>query len=137
MGLYLCIFNDGYEIDGVEVGSYTDFNFFRDAVIAGVENGSRASRCPILINHHDSDGEWSPEEAVLLIGELDDVEKVLGSLPPVEFNSPWKTKVAASKGLMPKSLLECFFDVDGEPLVSRLRNLAEKSVQSGIPILFQ
>lgn len=137
MGLYLCAFDGDEEIDGVEVGSYADFNFFRDAVVAAVEDSKRGSRCPMLVNHHDSDGEWSPEEAARLIVELDLIQKALSELPPVEFNSPWKEKVAASIGLKPKSLLDCFFDVDGEPLVDRLRGLAEKGVQRAIPILFQ
>ncbi|GGA15880.1 MULTISPECIES: Imm70 family immunity protein [Dyella] len=137
MGLYLCAFDGDEEIDGVEVGSYADFNFFRDAVIAAVEEGERGSRCPTLVSHHDSDGEWSPEEASRLIGEFDLIGKALSELPPVEFNSPWKGKVASSLGLKPKSLLDCFFDVDGEPLVDRLRGLAEKSIRKGVPILFQ
>ena len=89
------------------------------------------------MNHHDSDGEWSPEEASRLVGELDYIAKVFKEVPPVDFNSSWKISVAASLGFTPKSLLECFFDVDGEPLVDRLRGLAEKSVQAGVPILFQ
>lgn len=137
MGLYLCSFDGDEEVDGVEMGSYADFNFFRDAVVASVEKGDRGSRCPTLISHHDSDGEWSPEEAACLVVELDLIETALSELPPVEFNSPWKAKVVSSLGLRPKSLLDCFFDVDGEPLVGRLRGLAEKSVRKHIPILFQ
>jgi hypothetical protein len=137
MGLYLCAFDDDEEVDGVEIGSYEDFNVFRNAVLAAVENGKHGSRCPVLQNHHDSDGEWTPEEAARLIEELDLVKKEFSGKPPVEFNSEWKKKVAASLGLTPKNLLECFFDVDGEPLVTRIRRLAEKSVERDIPILFQ
>jgi immunity protein 70 of polymorphic toxin system len=137
MGLYLCAFDGDEEVDGVEVGSYADFNFFRDAVVAAVENGKRGSRCPTLQNHHDSDGEWSPKEASSLIHELDLIGEELSRKPPVEFNSDWKKLVATKQGLTPKNLLDCFFDVDGEPLVDRFRGLAETSVQKGIPILFQ
>jgi len=137
MGLYLCVFEGDEEIDGVEVGSYADFNFFRDAVVATLENGERGSRCPVLLNHHDSDGEWSPDEASHLIRELEFVAKEFSGKPPVDFNSTWKRSVATALGLEPKNFLECFFDVDGEPLLDRLRNLAEKSVQKGSPILFQ
>lgn len=137
MGLYLCAFDRDEEIDGVEVGSYADFNFFRDAVVAAVEEGNRGSKCPTLQNHHDSDGRWSPEDAASLIRELELIDKGLSESPPVEFNSPWKKKVAASIGLVPRNLLECFFDVDGEPLVDRLRGLAEKSRNRDVPILFQ
>ncbi|MBB6249427.1 Imm70 family immunity protein [Rhodanobacter sp. A1T4] len=137
MGLYLCAFDGAEEIDGVEVGAYADFNFFRDAVVAAVENGQRGSQCPVLVEHHDSDGEWSSDESLRLIVELDLIGKALRELPPVEFNSAWKKKVATALGLKPRNLLDCFFDVDGEPLVDRLRGLAEKSVQRGAPILFQ
>lgn len=137
MGLYLCAFDGDEEIDGVEVGSYADFNFFRDAVVAVVEEGNRGSKCPTLQNHHDSDGQWSLEEAASLIRELELIGKGLSEKPPVEFNSPWKKTVAASIGLLPRNLLECFFDVDGEPLVDRLRGLAEKSLNREAPILFQ
>lgn len=137
MGLYLCAFDGGEELDGVEVGSYADFNFFRDAVTAVVESGNRGSACPVLINHHDSDGEWSPEEAACLINELEVIRKGMSEAPPVEFNSPWKKELATSIGLRPNNLFECFFDVDGESLVYRLRGLAEKSVERQVPILFQ
>lgn len=40
MGLYLCVFDDDIELEGVEVGVYEDFNFFRDAVTATVEHGT-------------------------------------------------------------------------------------------------
>jgi hypothetical protein len=77
MGLYLCAFDGEDELEGVEVGSYADFNFLRDAVVAVVEDGKRGSRCPVLQNHHDSDGEWSPEEAARLLREFDLIEAAL------------------------------------------------------------
>lgn len=137
MGLYLCVFKDDEEVEGVEVGSYADFNFFRDAVVATVEKGRPGSACPVLINHHDSDGSWSPAEAAALLSELKVIEKTLDENPPVEFNSQWKKEVAKTFGIAPKSLLDCFFDVDGEPLIARLRELAEVSVSNDAPILFQ
>jgi len=137
MGLYLCVFDGEDEIEGVEVGSYADFNFLRDAVVAAAEDGKRGSRCPTLLNHHDSDGEWSHEEAAHLLREFDLIEAALREKPPVDYNSPWKKKVATKLGLSPKNFLECFFDVDGEPLLDRLRSLAEKSIQKEVPIIFQ
>jgi hypothetical protein len=137
MGLYLCVFKDDKEIEGVEVGSYADFNFFRDAVVATVEEGHAGSVCPVLINHSDCDGEWSASDASALLTELNVIEKVLSEHPPVEFNSPWKKEVAKTLGIKPQNLLHCFFDVDGEPLVGRLRELAEASMQAKSPILFQ
>jgi hypothetical protein len=137
MGLYLCVFDGDEEVEGVEVGPYADFNFFRETVVSVVEQGQLGSRCPVLTTHHDSDGEWSPDEASQLLQEFDLIEKELSGKPPVDLGSSWKKAVAKKTGVAPPNLLDCFFDVDGEPLVLRLRGLAEKSVQKRLPILFQ
>ena len=137
MGLYLCVFDNDEELEGVEVGSYADFNFFRDAVVAAVENGQAGSVCPTLINHVDCDGEWTANESKTLFLELEKIGEIFKVLPSVEFNSEWKKSVAKSIGLEPKSLYDCFIDVDGESLVERLKDLASKSVESGQPIIFQ
>lgn len=137
MGLYLCVFEDGEELEGVEIGSYADFNFFRDAITVTLEQGKAGSVCPTLINHHDCDGSWSPEDCAALVEELKQAEQPLMRYPPVEFNSPWKRQVAKLLGISPKSLAECFFDVDGEPLIARLRQLAEISKERNVPVLFQ
>ena len=138
MGLYLCVFDDaGHEVEGVEVGAYADFNFFRDAIVATVEQGNAGSVCPVLNTHSDCDGEWTCNEADDLLLELEKAEEVMRQYPPVEFNSEWKKQVAKTYGISPHNLAECFFDIDGEPLIERLRQLAQTSVSSGQPILFQ
>ena len=137
MGLYLCVFDDEQELDGVEVGSYADFNFFRGSVTNTLENGQAGSLCPLLINHIDCDGEWSVEEVNSLQVELEKIEQAFKALPPTEYNSEWKKSVAKNIGLKPKNLYECFFDVDGESIIERLKGLIEKSIESNQPILFQ
>ena len=138
MGLYLCVFDDDdNELDGVEVGSYADFNFFRDAVVATVENGSAGSVCPVLNTHSDNDGEWTNEEARHLLTELSQIAEVMRGYPRIEFNSEWKQEVAKTFALSPETLLDCFFDIDGEPLVERLGQLAQVSISNSQPILFQ
>ena len=137
MGLYLCVFEEDEEVEGVEVGSYADFNFFRDAVTATLEKGLAGSVCPTLVNHHDCDGSWSPTEAAALLEELRLAEEALVQYPPVEFNSPWKEQVARTFGIVPKNLADCFFDVDGESLIARLCELAKISIGREAPILFQ
>jgi hypothetical protein len=137
MGLYLCVFKDDEEVEGLEVGSYADFNFFRDAVTGTVEKGQLGAVCPVLNTHADSDGAWSPSEATELLKELAVIEEVLSKYPPVDYNSQWKKEVAKTFGVKPKNLLECFFDVDGEPLVQRLRDVANASIAHKSPILFQ
>jgi immunity protein 70 of polymorphic toxin system len=138
MGLYLCVFDEAdTELEGVEVGSYADFNFFRDAVVAAVEEGAAGKICPTLFNHSDNDGEWTSDESRQLLAELGKIAEVMNGYPPIELNADWKKEVAKTFGLSPKNLLECFFDVDGEPLVERLSQLAQVSISSGQPIKFQ
>ncbi|WP_321913419.1 hypothetical protein [Paraburkholderia sp. J11-2] len=45
--------------------------------------------------------------------------------------------MAKDAGIDPKSLLDCFIDIDGQALIERLRGLAEVSIESDVPILFQ
>jgi hypothetical protein len=138
MGLYLCVFDsDGEEVDGVEVGSYADFNLLRDTVIAVVESGDMAARCPVLVKHSDCDGQWTPDEASLLLTELDLIQTAFANASAIALNADWKKAVAKKSGIDPKSLLDCFFDIDGEPLIKRLRGLAAVSIETNSPILFQ
>ena len=137
MGLYLCVFDGDEEIEGVEVGCYSDFNAFRESVIDVVERGNAGSVCPVLVQQPDSDGEWSPDDARKLLDELSIIETAMGQQPATQFNSPWKNDVAKTFGIRPRNLLACFFDVDGEPLVARLRELARSSIETSSPILFQ
>ena len=137
MGLYLCVFDGDEELEGVEVGPYADFNVFRDTVTALVEHGVAGSMCPVLNTHSDCDGEWTAQEAERLLAELAQIEQALQTRPPRPFTVDWKRAVAKTFGITPSTLLDCFFDIDGEPLVERLRALAQVSVSSGQPILFQ
>ncbi|MBX9644173.1 MAG: immunity 70 family protein [Novosphingobium sp.] len=137
MGLYLTIFAGDEELDGVEVGAYADFSAFRDAVVSNLEAGNPGSRFPTLILHSDCDGEWSPVEAALLETELEEIARELASLPPVSLGDGWKPEVAKMFGIRPANLADCFFDVDGEPLLERLIGLAKLSQERNLPILFQ
>jgi hypothetical protein len=137
MGLYLCIFDGVDELEGIQVGSYADFNFFRSAVTRVAEGGVAGCRFPTLINHHDSDGEWSPSECSLLVKELELIGDAFQNSPAIDFNSRWQSDVARKNGIAPANLAECFFDIDGEPLLERLKKLAERGIRTGLPILFQ
>lgn len=136
MGLYLAVFDGDKELDGVEVGAYVDFAAFRDAVAAHLECGHAGSRFPTLIFHSDCDGEWSPDEAAALEVELQSIAQEFAELPPVALVG-WKAEVAKTFGLKAVSLGDCFFDVDGEPLLERLVGLARLSKGRKLPILFQ
>lgn len=140
MGLYLCVFGgpDGDdELDGVDVGAYSDFGRFRSVVAQHLEPGGWGSRFPVLMLHPDSDGEWSPQESEALAAELATITEELGKLPPTGFPEGWQAQTAAHLGLQPQSLRDCFIDVDGELLLDRLADLVRLSVREGQPIAFQ
>ncbi|MGV3553128.1 Imm70 family immunity protein [Rhizobium sp.] len=137
MGLYLCIFDDEDELDGVQVGAYSDFGAFRSAVATHVEGGNVGSKCPTLMLHSDCDGEWSPQEADVLQQELAAITAKFTTLPPAPLGTGWQADVARHVGLDPANLYESFFDPDGEPLLQRLMDLAKCSTERNLPILFQ
>ncbi|MCC5842768.1 MAG: hypothetical protein JJU05_00815 [Verrucomicrobia bacterium] len=137
MGLYLSIFDEDEELDGVEVGSYADFNYFRDQIVNNLEHGKAGGRFPVLVLHSDCDGEWSIEESSLLEKELKIIQDEMKKIPAVAFNSEWQIEVSNSFGINPENMDECFFDIDGEPLTERLIGLTQLSQQSCKPILFQ
>jgi hypothetical protein len=140
LGLYLCAFQDERtddEIDGVEVGSYADFGRFRDTVASQLEGGVWGSRFPTLMQHDDSDGIWTPEEASHLESELRIIAAELVLLPPIPFPTGWQQEVSGNLGLTADSLLASFIDVDGEPLVERLMGLARAAAAAQVPIWFQ
>lgn len=137
MGLYLCVFAGDDELEGVEVGSYADFDSFRSRVTELLERGLAGSKCPTLIIHSDCDGEWSPAECVRLRSELDYIARSFASLPPSPFQADWQKQVGKLLGLKPNSLYDSFIDVDGEPLIARLQRLCEVAIENDQPIEFQ
>jgi hypothetical protein len=141
MGLYLCVFvsrDADDELEGVEVGSYDDFHLLRTTVAERLEGDQWASRFPVLLSHEDSDGEWTPQEALALSRELRTIEDELAALPAIGFpEGSRQSGVANAMGVVPASLAECFIDVDGEPLLERLRDLADLAAERGCPISFQ
>lgn len=137
MGLYLAVFDGDEEIEGVQVGLYADFTFFRNMVTNELEGGKVGSEFPTLELHSDCDGFWSVEETISLENELKDIRREFEKRPPVEFNSGWQKDVAKSLGIVPTRLLECFIDVDGESLLERIIGLCKISQKYQLPILFQ
>jgi hypothetical protein len=139
MGLYLCVFagdDDDEELDGVEVGGYDDFGEFRDLITRLLENGIWASRFPVLMNHPDSAGEWGPAQASQLQRELTVIRTELAAMAAPAYPDGWQAKVARQLGHQPGNYSAYFIDIDGEPLLNRLMDLAGLSVQTGRPITF-
>lgn len=137
MGLYLTIFDGELELDGVEVGSYSDLDHLKSYIMKYIENGKFGSKCPIFMLHEDSDGHWTPKESKKLKKELRKISRAFDKLPPFEFESGWQADVIENQGLAIRSLKDCFFDVDGVPLFDRLIELATLSYHKKLPILFQ
>ena len=137
MGLYLCIFDGNEDVDGVEVGSYGDYNALRDYVVRELEGGKAGSRFPTFILHSDCDGEWGLADCDKLRGELVAVVADLKSRAAGGFVSDWQKAVAKSIGLVPKNAFESFIDVDGEFLLERLQSLVDGAIKRRQPILFQ
>lgn len=137
MGLYLCIFQGDEDIDGVEVGSYADYNALRDYLVREMEFGNAGSRFPTFVLHSDCDGEWSVADCGTLQVELDEIVAALRTRPAIPFSSEWQKAVAKSIGLKPANAFECFIDVDGEFLLERLQNLVKDAMARRLPILFQ
>ena len=136
MSLYLCVFDDDQELDGVEVGAYEDFGRFRDTIMDNLERGDRGSRFPVLQLHADSDGEWSVDQCKALEMELLQIEKELARYPAGR--TP-EDDVGEGSVNPPqaRTLAESFSDVDGINLFTRLRQLCESAMRSNRPILFQ
>jgi hypothetical protein len=137
MGLYLCVFDGDEDVEGVEVGSYADFEHFRHTVTSLLEANVQGSRYPTLILHSNCDGEWTPAECISLIGELRDIEEHFRRLPVANYSSDWQRELANDLGLQPQSLYDSFIDVDGVPLLQRIRELCELSIDRNAAVLFQ
>ena len=140
MGLYLAVFASADvddELDGVEVGSYADFNRLREYVTGHLEGKVYGARFPTLLMHVDSDGTWSAEEAGRLERELREIQAEFAQLPPMPFAEGWQQDAARRLGVRPATLADSFIDVDGEPLLDRLLALAALAHGKGLDIWFQ
>ena len=105
MGLYLCVFDNDDEIDGVDVGGYADFTALRRYILSEVEGGKRGSRFPTFMLHSDCDGEWSVTDCETLRQELAEIASSLRALAAKDFGSEWQRGVAKSIGLKRKMRL--------------------------------
>lgn len=137
MSLYLCVFENSQELDGLEVGPYADFNGLRNYIVTELEGGKPGSRFPTLILHSDCDGEWSVPDCYSLHRELGIAMAAMEDRPAVAFVSEWQAEVAGSLGLNPRNAFESFLDIDGDFLLARLQELTEFALHHKLPVLFQ
>src|SRR4030095_13416627 len=87
VGLYLAVFEDDEELDGVEVGSYADFGVFRDTITQRLESRRPRARGPTLMTHSDCEGSWSTGDILHLEQELRDIAEGLRRLPPLDLKA--------------------------------------------------
>ena len=137
MSLYLCVFDSDHDVNGVDVGFYSDFNAFRETICNVLENEIIGSKFPTLMLHSDCDGQWDVAECRVLEKELHAIASVIIDMQPRSFNSEWQENTAKLIGIEPKNLYETFIDVDGEPLIARLIQLCQSAQKYNQPILFQ
>jgi hypothetical protein len=137
MSLYLCVFDEDEELDGVDAGAYSDFGDFRNTIAKELERGKIGSRFPTLMLHSDCDGQWDVEHCEKLESELEVISAEFKERPPKPFFAEWQKNIAKQYGLCPGNLCDCFIDVDGEPLLERLVGLAQLAQRRQLPILFQ
>lgn len=91
----------------------------------------------MLMLHADSDGTWEPAGAQRLESELRTIKAELGLHDPVDIPPGWHREVMAVRGLRPRSLAECYVDVDGEFLLDRLIEVAHLAQERASAIWFQ
>ncbi|MCW1843898.1 immunity 70 family protein [Prosthecomicrobium hirschii] len=137
MGLYLTVFDGDEEIDGIGVGRYADFEHFRDSVAGALEGGVKGSRFPILMLHSDCDGEWPVAALADLKRELIEIRDELREFPPDPAFDSWRLQFLATNGITPKTLMDSFFDIDGNLLIDRILELIAIGTDRRLPILFQ
>jgi hypothetical protein len=137
MSLYLCVFAGRDELDGVEIGGYSDFNAMRCAIAGVLEEGVPGRRFPTLMLHSDCEGKWPVEACSRLQCELVAIISGLKSHPPLPFQGDWQKAVAEARALAPQNAFESFIDVDGEFVLQRMQRLVEVALEHGLPVLFQ
>lgn len=136
MGLYLCVFRGEEELDGIDVGSYDDFERFRNE--ARSRDGRVFHRYGTLRMAVTPTRHWSPRAAARLADELTALRELLRREPPRPLPpGSWQAQLAAERGLAPASLADCYFDVDGASLFDRMLELCRLAVEARQPILFQ
>jgi hypothetical protein len=118
------------EIAECQVGSYSDFGCFRDTIARHLDAGSY----PVLMEHSDSDGEWTLAEIPLLERELREIGAAFRKLPAEEPNGAFEH--AAEDRVGATSLYDCFHNVDGENLFEAILELCKVAREHERPITF-
>jgi hypothetical protein len=118
------------EIAECDVGHYSDFGCFRDAIATHL----LAEQYPTLMNHSDSDGEWTLAEIPKLELELREIRDAFKQLPPEDLRDAFEHTAEFRAGA--QSLYDCFHNVSGENLFKALLHLCAVAREHERPITF-
>ena len=136
MGLCLFVFgppegdDDPTEIAECDIGHYSDFNYFREAVSRHLD----ADRFPVLLEHSDCEGEWTLFELPTLERELKEIADAFQALPPEEPESAFEHTAEYRENA--KSLYDSFHNPSGENLLKAMLQLCAVAMTHRLPITF-
>lgn len=139
MGLCLHVFDrdpdeddedDPEELAECDLGPYSDFGCFRDTVVRHLD----ARLFPVLLQHSDSEGEWTLAEIPALERELGEIAAAFKRLPPEDLGESFEH--TREQRRQATSLYECFHTVEGDNLFEALLELCLIAKESGRPITF-
>jgi hypothetical protein len=137
MGLCLCVFRPAAgedehreEFGACDVGHYSDFGCFRDTIARHLGG----AQFPTLMEHSDSDGEWTIEDIPKLEKELHEIAAAFKHLPPETPLDAFEHTAEYREGA--QSLYECFHDVNGDNLFESMLYLCQVARENDLPITF-
>jgi len=138
-GLYLSVLDKEFEIDygGVEVGTWTQFRKYRDAIHNRLERRvlrktARGSRFPLFLNR-DSGG-WGVEEVVALRAEIQTILREASKKPADASIIPEYANRVRSRF---RALHHCFVDTQVEPLLEKISALCDLALEKKLPLVMQ
>lgn len=138
-GLYLSVLDKEFEIDygGVEVGAWTQFQKYRDAIHNRLEGRflrktAPGSRFPLFLRR-DSGG-WSVEEVAALKAEIQTILSEASKKPADSTIIPQYADRVRSRF---RALHHCFVDTQVEPLLEKISALCDLALEKKLPLVMQ
>jgi hypothetical protein len=129
--MYLCIRgDDGQELAGFEIGSYADFECFREVILRHIPDA--LEHFPLLMQHSECDGEWSTDELEALKDELAEISRRFRLLPAEHLHDAFEETAHCREHA--HTLYDCFHNLDEENLFEALDNLCDQAIDMDRPI---
>ena len=138
-GLYLCLLDEDLEIDygGIEVGSWKQFQKYRDAIHLRIEKRFLrktpvGERFPLFLTRMS--GGWRAEELAELKEELEEILVKASSKAADPSIVPEYASRVRSRF---RALHHCFVDTQVEPLLEKLIALCNLGIEKKLPMVMQ